>query len=186
MVYTVVLALGKFFFIDFLFYKLRFYIFISVLIYKLGYLLPTRPMTSKTAATITTRLKPPRPSLYHQRQPPLSPRKMPTTPRKSSVGGPSRRGSLKAHMPYRGDNPEVGKKTGIAVQHVTRQSDGFEPFDQNLQQADGRTPPRPKGTRTTMVRMMVGKSPCNWSVCIVLPLVFSYLTIVYRSYTESG
>ena len=60
---------------------------------------------------------------------------MPTTPR---------RGPLKAHIPYRGDNPEVGKKTGIAVQHVARQSDGFEPFDQILQQADGRTPPRRK------------------------------------------
>ena len=68
---------------------------------------------------------------------------MPTTPRKNSLGGTSRRGPLKAHIPYRGDNPEVGKKTGIAVQHVARQSDGFEPFDQVLQQADGRTPPRP-------------------------------------------
>ena len=72
---------------------------------------------------------------------------MPTTPRKSSLGGTSRRGPLKAHIPYRGDNPEVGKKTGIAVQHVARQSDGFEPFEQILQQADGRTPPRPKGRK---------------------------------------
>jgi centromere protein C len=72
---------------------------------------------------------------------------MPTTPRKSSLGGISRRGPLKAHVPYRGDNPEVGKKTGIAVQHVERQSDGFEPFEQILQQADGRTAPRPKGRK---------------------------------------
>ena len=70
---------------------------------------------------------------------------MPTTPRKSNIG--SRRGPIKAHIPYRGDNPEVGKKTGIAVQHVERHSDGFEPFEQILQQADGRTPPRPKGMK---------------------------------------
>lgn len=75
---------------------------------------------------------------------------MPTTPRKSSLGGTSRRGPLKAHIPYRGDNPEVGKKTGIAVQHVARQSDGFEPFEQILQQADGRTPPRPKGRKKSL------------------------------------
>ena len=74
---------------------------------------------------------------------------MPTTPRKSSLGT-SRRGPLKAHIPYRGDNPEVGKKTGIAVQHVARQSDGFEPFEQILQQADGRTPPRPKGRKKSL------------------------------------
>jgi len=75
---------------------------------------------------------------------------MPTTPRKSSLGGISRRGPLKAHIPYRGDNPEVGKKTGIAVQHVERQSDGFEPFEQVMQQADGRTPPRPKGRKKSL------------------------------------
>lgn len=75
---------------------------------------------------------------------------MPTTPRNSSLGGGSRRGPIKAHIPYRGDNPEVGKKTGIAVQHVARQSDGFEPFDQVLQQADGRTPPRPKSKKKSM------------------------------------
>lgn len=75
---------------------------------------------------------------------------MPKTPRKSSLGGISRRGPLKAHIPYRGDNPEVGKKTGITVQHVERQSDGFEPFEELLQQADGRTPPRPKKKRKSL------------------------------------
>lgn len=65
---------------------------------------------------------------------------MPTTPRNR----------LKPHVPYRGDNPEVGKKTGIAVQHVARQSDGFEPFEQILRQADGRTPPRPKGKKKSL------------------------------------
>ena len=66
---------------------------------------------------------------------------MPSSARKSSVGT-ARRAIQKAHIPYRGDNPEVGKKTGIAVQHVQRKSDGFEPFEEVMQQADGRTPPR--------------------------------------------
>ena len=83
---------------------------------------------------------------------------MPTTPRKSSLGGISRRGPLKAHIPYRGDNPEVGKKTGITVQHVARQSDGFEPFDQILQQADGRTPPRPKGRKKSLAAITPTRS----------------------------
>ncbi|KAF9473012.1 hypothetical protein BDN70DRAFT_867845 [Pholiota conissans] len=78
---------------------------------------------------------------------------MPTSARKSSVGGAARRGPQKAHIPYRGDNPEVGKKTGIAVQHVERKSDGFEPFEEVLQQADGRTPPRPKGRKKSLGRM---------------------------------
>ncbi|KDR73744.1 hypothetical protein GALMADRAFT_251561 [Galerina marginata CBS 339.88] len=77
---------------------------------------------------------------------------MPTSARKSSVGG-ARRGPQKAHIPYRGDNPEVGKKTGIAVQHVERKSDGFEPFEEILQQADGRTPPRPKGRKRSSAFM---------------------------------
>jgi len=68
---------------------------------------------------------------------------MPPPARKSSIGI-ARRGMQKAHIPYRGDNPEVGKKTGIAVAHVRRTSDGFEPFDQLIQQADKRTPPKPK------------------------------------------
>ena len=78
----------------------------------------------------------------------LSP--MPSSARKSSVGT-ARRGIQKAHIPYRGDNPEVGKKTGIAVQHVQRKSDGFEPFEEVMQQADGRTPPRPKGRKKKSV-----------------------------------
>lgn len=71
---------------------------------------------------------------------------MSTAARKSSLGG-VRRGPQKAHIPYRGDNPEVGKKTGIAVQHVERKSDGFEPFEEIMQQADKRTPPKPKGRK---------------------------------------
>ncbi len=60
--------------------------------------------------------------------------------RKSSIGA-ARRGIQKAHIPYRGDNPAVGKKTGIAVRNVERKSDGFEPFEEVMQQADKRTPP---------------------------------------------
>ena len=71
---------------------------------------------------------------------------MPTSARKSSVGT-TRRGLQKAHIPYRGDNPEVGKKTGITVQHVDRKSDGFEPFEEVIQQADKRTPPKAKGRK---------------------------------------
>src|SRR5262245_5609277 len=52
--------------------------------------------------------------------------------------GPVRRGS-KPHVPYR-DGGEVGKKTGIAIPHVQRKSDGFEPFEDVVGQADKRSP----------------------------------------------
>ncbi|KAH9482624.1 Inner kinetochore subunit cnp3 [Psilocybe cubensis] len=81
---------------------------------------------------------------------------MPTSSRKSSVGG-ARRGLQKAHIPYRGDNPEVGKKTGISVAHVERKSDGFEPFDELIQQIDGRTPPRPKAKRKQSISTVYRK-----------------------------
>ena len=73
---------------------------------------------------------------------------MPTSARKSSISG--RRGLQKAHIPYRGDNPEVGKKTGIAVQHVERKSDGFEPFEELMQRADGLTPPQKRGRKKSL------------------------------------
>ncbi|KAK0496788.1 Mif2/CENP-C like-domain-containing protein [Armillaria luteobubalina] len=69
---------------------------------------------------------------------------MPSTPRRSSVGT-SRRD--KPHVPYRGDNPDVGKKTGVMVKRVNTRGDGFEPFEQLLQQADQRTPPAKKSKR---------------------------------------
>lgn len=75
---------------------------------------------------------------------------MPTSARKSSLGN-NRRGPQKAHIPYRGDNPEVGKKTGIAVQHVERKSDGFELFDELIQAADGLTPPQRKARKKSFV-----------------------------------
>ncbi|KAF9462682.1 Mif2/CENP-C like-domain-containing protein [Collybia nuda] len=75
---------------------------------------------------------------------------MSTAGRKSSIGS-ARRGPQKAHIPYRGDNPEVGKKTGIAVRHVERKSDGFEPFEEIMSQADKRTPPKPKGRKKKLI-----------------------------------
>ena len=71
-----------------------------------------------------------------------------TTPqpssRRSSVGPAGRRGPQKAHVPYRADDLEQTKKTGIQVPYVDHKSDDFEPFDEVLQQADGRTPARKK------------------------------------------
>ncbi|KAF7986575.1 hypothetical protein HWV62_26330 [Athelia sp. TMB] len=71
-----------------------------------------------------------------------------TTPqpssRRSSVGPAGRRGPQKAHVPYRADDLEQTKKTGIQVAYVDHKSDDFEPFDEVLQQADGRTPARKK------------------------------------------
>ncbi|KAJ7124803.1 Mif2/CENP-C like-domain-containing protein [Mycena crocata] len=46
--------------------------------------------------------------------------------------------------PYRGDDPSVGKKTGMKIARVERTSDGFEPFNDLLSQANTRTPPRRK------------------------------------------
>lgn len=66
---------------------------------------------------------------------------MPTSTRKSSVGPNNpRRGPQKAHIPFRADDLEHGKKTGIAVTYVDHESDDFEPFSEIMMQADGRTP----------------------------------------------
>ncbi|KAG2749841.1 hypothetical protein P692DRAFT_20832737 [Suillus brevipes Sb2] len=65
-----------------------------------------------------------------------------TDRRKSSIG--SRRGPPKKHIPFRADDLGLGKKTGIAVEYVGRDSDEFEPFDEVIKQADNRTPPRVK------------------------------------------
>jgi centromere protein C len=68
---------------------------------------------------------------------------MPTSARKSSIGGLNRRGPQK-YVPYRADDLQHGKRTGIAVRYIDRDSDGFEPFEGLMGQADLRTPPKAK------------------------------------------
>ncbi|KAJ7579047.1 Mif2/CENP-C like-domain-containing protein [Mycena floridula] len=69
---------------------------------------------------------------------------MPTSARKSSLGAAGRRVQQKAHIPYRGDNPEVGKKTGVAVNHVAPTSDGFENFEELIGTVDQNQPQKRK------------------------------------------
>ncbi|KAJ7706854.1 Mif2/CENP-C like-domain-containing protein [Mycena rosella] len=71
---------------------------------------------------------------------------MPPSARKSSVGA-ARRAVQKSHVPYRGDDPTVGKRTGISVQPVARGSDGFEPFDQLIGQLSEHEPLKKKKKR---------------------------------------
>jgi centromere protein C len=68
---------------------------------------------------------------------------MPPSARKSSVGA-ARRAVTKSHIPYRGDDHTVGRKTGISVREVPRDSDGFEPFEQVMGQLKGKTPRKKK------------------------------------------
>ncbi|KAI6045641.1 Mif2/CENP-C like-domain-containing protein [Pisolithus marmoratus] len=74
---------------------------------------------------------------------------MPREPRKSSLG--TRRGPPRQHIPFRADDLGHGKKTGIAVQYVDRNSDEFEPFAEVMKQADNRTPPRIKSKKKRIV-----------------------------------
>ena len=67
---------------------------------------------------------------------------MPISARKSSLAG-LKRGPQK-YIPYRADDLQHGKRTGIAVEYVDRNSDEFEPFEALIKQADLRTPPKPK------------------------------------------
>lgn len=67
---------------------------------------------------------------------------MPPAPRKS-IGNARN----KKHVPYRHDDLQHGKRTGMAVDVVDRNSDDFEPFEKILSQADTRTPPRVKGSK---------------------------------------
>ncbi|ESK84035.1 centromeric dna binding protein [Moniliophthora roreri MCA 2997] len=64
-------------------------------------------------------------------------------PRRSSTG--TRRGPPKPHVPYRGENYDVAKKTGVQVQRADVDSDGFEPFEDVVRQADTLTPFQVKG-----------------------------------------
>ena len=69
---------------------------------------------------------------------------MPSTPtiraRSTSIGAPTRHGPQKAHIPFRADDLEHGKKTGLQVTYVDHGSDEFEPFSEIMMQADGKTP----------------------------------------------
>ncbi|KAI0748437.1 Mif2/CENP-C like-domain-containing protein [Daedaleopsis nitida] len=69
---------------------------------------------------------------------------MPAAARKSSLGA-ARRGPQK-YIPYRADDYQHGKKTGIAVAYVDH-TDEFEPFEKVMSQADQRTPFRPQNAR---------------------------------------
>ena len=69
---------------------------------------------------------------------------MPASARKSSIGN-ARRVPQK-YVPYRADDFQHGKKTGIAVGYVDH-TDEFEPFEKVMSQADQRTPFRPQNTR---------------------------------------
>ena len=63
---------------------------------------------------------------------------MPTSARKSSVGT-LRRLQQRAHLPFRADDLNRGKKTGLPVPIIEHESDDFEPFDEILSQADARS-----------------------------------------------
>ena len=69
---------------------------------------------------------------------------MPPSGRKSSLS--SSRNGPKKYIPYRADDFQHGKKTGIAVAYVDT-TDEFEPFEKVMSQADQRTPFRPQGAR---------------------------------------
>ncbi|KAJ7264854.1 Mif2/CENP-C like-domain-containing protein [Mycena haematopus] len=64
--------------------------------------------------------------------------------RQSSIGAARRQ---KSHVPYRGDDPFVGRKTGISVQPVPRGSDGFEAFEDIMDQIH--EPPRKRIRKST-------------------------------------
>ncbi|KAJ7841776.1 Mif2/CENP-C like-domain-containing protein [Mycena leptocephala] len=77
---------------------------------------------------------------------------MPPSARKSSVGA-ARRANQKSHVPYRGDDPMVGRKTGISVQPIARGSDGFEPFDELMGQInEEHAPTRPRKKKKSSIR----------------------------------
>ncbi|KAJ7355819.1 Mif2/CENP-C like-domain-containing protein [Mycena albidolilacea] len=66
--------------------------------------------------------------------------------RKSSIGGARLQ---KSHVPYRGDDPTVGRKTGISVAPVPRGSDGFEPFEELIGQIHDSGRPRKRVRRSS-------------------------------------
>lgn len=106
--------------------------------------------------------------------------------RKSSID-PTRRGVLKAHIPYRADDLTHGKKTGMTVKYVDRKSDGFEPFGEVLNQADKATPPHVRNKRRHRrspspvaelfdengeMSMELDESTSYWTKCYIFSLVY--------------
>ncbi|KIJ26429.1 hypothetical protein M422DRAFT_180332 [Sphaerobolus stellatus SS14] len=77
---------------------------------------------------------------------------MPTTPSRSNSMGAN--GRIRAHVPFRGNDLEHGKKTGKTVTQVSRDADDFEPFDQVLGQAyqGNLNPPRVANKKTKSAR----------------------------------
>ena len=78
---------------------------------------------------------------------------LPTTPmppsgRKSSLA--SSRNGPKKYIPYRADDFQHGKKTGMIVETVDH-TDEFEPFDKVIGQADKHTPYRVQNSRKRRV-----------------------------------
>lgn len=69
-----------------------------------------------------------------------------STPRRKSSLGTSRRVPAK-YIPYHADDYQRGKRTGLVVGYIEHNSDEFEPFEQVMNQADQRTPPRVQGVR---------------------------------------
>ncbi|KAI0080507.1 hypothetical protein K474DRAFT_1657637 [Panus rudis PR-1116 ss-1] len=68
---------------------------------------------------------------------------MPRSVRKSSIAGTNRPGPQK-YIPFRADDYQHGKRTGMAVGYIDPGSDDFESFEKVISQADARTPLRPK------------------------------------------
>ena len=73
---------------------------------------------------------------------------MPPSGRKSSLA--SSRNGPKKYIPYRADDFQHGKKTGMIVETVDH-TDEFEPFDKVIGQADKHTPYRVQNGRKRRV-----------------------------------
>ena len=74
-----------------------------------------------------------------------------STPRRSSSLGTARRVPSK-YIPYRADDYQRGKRTGLVVGYIEHNSDEFEPFEQVMSQADKRTPPKVQGVRKKRIQ----------------------------------
>ena len=64
--------------------------------------------------------------------------KTPLQNRRINGAGSARRSTphKARYLPYRGDSPHIGKRTGITISPVPRDEDGFEPFEEVLKQVE--------------------------------------------------